>query len=58
MSVEWGHTRGMTEVDDQTQDYHRERREVEPIGLVVLKKLRLAAYSKVKSDNVRRGKYL
>jgi hypothetical protein len=48
----------MTEVDDKTQDDHRERREVEPIGLVVLARLTLAAYSKVKSDNVRRRKYL
>jgi hypothetical protein len=41
MSVKWGHTRRMTEVDDQTQDDHRKRREVEPIGLVVLKKTKV-----------------
>ena len=49
----------MTEIDDQAQNDHRERREVEPIRLVVLARLRFAAaHSKVKIGNLRRGKCL
>ena len=50
IAVKGGHTRGMAEIDNKPQDDHRERREVEPIGLVVLANLRSAVKSKVKSE--------
>lgn len=50
MALKGGHTRGMTEVDDKPGDDHRERREVEPIGLVVLARIGLAVNPKVKSE--------
>ena len=50
MAVKGGHTRGMAKVDNKPQDDHRERREVEPIGLVVLVRLRSAVNSKAKSE--------
>ncbi|KAF8257131.1 hypothetical protein EI94DRAFT_1709536, partial [Lactarius quietus] len=40
----------MTKMNNKPQDDHRERRKVEPIGFVVLAKLRLATNSKVKSE--------
>ena len=48
--VKGGHTCGMTEIDNKPRDDHRKRREVQPIGLVMLARLRLAANSKLKSE--------
>jgi hypothetical protein len=53
-----GHTCGMPEVDYQSQDDHYERREVEPVRLVVLERTQEKSEEKKSHVNARRGKGL
>ena len=52
------HTRGMPEVDYQSQDDHCERREVEPVRPVVLERTQEKNEEKKPHVNARRGKGL